>query len=83
MTRGGGAGMGDGFNSGADGQGLPYSGEVGYEEDPRQPAFQRYAANGGVNGGATGPMDFVELQCEGGEEPDVDLSYWKDIPSDK
>jgi len=31
---------------------------------------------------ARGIADYVPLQCEGGE-PDVDLSYWKDISQDK
>lgn len=31
---------------------------------------------------AQGPMDYIELQCDAGT-PDVDLSYWKDIPRDK
>eukprot|EP00752_Nemacystus_decipiens_P006283 g5664.t1 len=31
---------------------------------------------------AEDPMDYIPLQCEGGV-PDVDLSYWKNIPQDK
>ncbi len=46
---------------------------------------------GGAKGGemqrstspAGGGMEYAELQCEGGKRPDVDLSYWKNIPQDK
>ena len=58
---------------------LPYDSEVAYEVDPR--------LSDGVlrseGGGAQGPMDYVELRCDEGKKPDVDLSYWKDIPADK
>ena len=56
-----------------------YGSQVAYEEDPRNP--------GGVRPsevvGAQSRMDYVELRCEGGKTPDVDLSYWKDIVADK
>lgn len=61
------------------------SDDVSYEEDPR---FAGGGGGGGVerlpqhNEPAEGPMDYIKLQCEGGV-PDVDLSYWKDIPQDK
>ncbi|CAB1100152.1 unnamed protein product [Ectocarpus sp. CCAP 1310/34] len=49
------------------------------DEDPRQhePEVLRQP-----NHPAEGPMDYIPLQCDGGK-PDVDLSYWKDIPLDK
>lgn len=56
-----------------------YDNQVVYEEDPRNSAGGRRSE---VDG-AQSPMDYVELRCEGGKKPDVDLSYWKDIPADK
>ncbi|CAN0112794.1 unnamed protein product, partial [Scytosiphon promiscuus] len=49
------------------------SGAQGFSKEVRLPQGKK---------AAEGPMDYVELQCEGGE-PDVDLSYWKDITQDK
>lgn len=58
--------------------------DVLYDHDPRH-------AGGGAGGQqqllqqsapAVGPMDYIPLQCDGGV-PDVDLSYWKNIPQDK
>lgn len=56
---------------------------VPYDQDPRikdAGSVQDGAAQRNQRPG--GPMDYVELQCETGE-PDVDLSYWKEISQDK
>ncbi|CAM9595249.1 unnamed protein product, partial [Hapterophycus canaliculatus] len=65
------------------------SGYVGpYDQDPRLGGGSGAQGLGEEmplrldNKAAEGHMDYVELRCEGGE-PDVDLSYWKDIPQDK
>lgn len=53
------------------------------DEDPRQhEGGQKAAGSRQPNDPAEGPMDYIPLQCDGGK-PDVDLSYWKDIPQDK
>eukprot|EP00903_Cladosiphon_okamuranus_P020412 g18732.t1 len=49
--------------------------DVPYDGDPRH-------GGGGEGEPAQNPMDYIPLQCEGGL-PDVDLSYWKNIPQDK
>lgn len=56
-----------------------YDSQVAYEEDPRNPDGGQRSEGAG----AMSRMDYVELRCEGGKKPDVDLSYWKDIPADK
>lgn len=66
----------------------PYGSETQYEEDPRQqmpPSME-----GGLRGAETEETrdepalaTDVELMCPGGKKPEVDLSYWKDIPADK
>lgn len=61
--------------------------DVPYDQDPRLgaggpgpgPGLQQLHQQ---NEPAEGPMDYIELQCDGGT-PAVDLSYWKDIPQDK
>lgn len=51
-------------------------------EDNQRGGENDLAAHRNLGAGARGAMDYVQLQCDGGE-PDVDLSYWKDIPQDK
>lgn len=61
-----------------------YVGETQYQQDPRIRDTQSgdESSSFPAPGGATHPMDYTPLRCEGGQA-DVDLSYWKDIPTDK
>lgn len=59
-----------------------YGSQVSYEKDPRQKALEGLVGGAQRTVGARDEMDFVELRC-GETPPDVDLSYWKDIPADK
>lgn len=58
--------------------------DVPYDRDPRNDGGGTADAQQWLpqNDPAEGPMDYIPLQCAGGV-PDVDLSYWKDIPQDK
>lgn len=70
-----------------------YNSDTEYEVDPRQKAEP--LTEGGLRGagaeetGDTPSPDKpavateLELRCPGGKKPEVDLSYWKDIPADK
>lgn len=69
---------GGGGRSGADAVAVD---DAPYDGDPRHGGggAQQLQQQGEP---AQGPMDYIPLQCEGGV-PDVDLSYWKNIPQDK
>lgn len=54
--------------------------DIPYEPDPRANGAAKFRITN--DHPAQGPLDYIELQCEGGK-PDVDLSYWKDIARDK
>lgn len=58
--------------------------EVVHHVDPKadQRGEQDAAAQRTLAAAAGGAVEYVELQCDGGE-PEVDLSYWKDISQDK
>ena len=60
-----------------------YSGVTQYQEDPRGVATHGDGSSSYPDmSGATHPMDYTELRCED-RKPEVDLSYWKDISTDK
>lgn len=64
-----------------------YGSDTDYEADPRQ---IEPSTGGGLRGEDTeetrdepAVATDLELRCPGGKKPEVDLSYWKDIPTDK